>query len=315
MSTADYESSKSGSEVESERESDTNVQAPLSMEEIALFRAMARREIGIKEKSFVVPRQHPIFSGESFDLEPFIMEMELVHNKETSKANRSNPAFITKLVPYFKEKSAVQTWFKMWATSKQKSKAPLTWQGLVVALREKHGAYEEPRKRFDQCYELTQVNDIQSYIQAKAESALLCPEMTPTLELYGFIKGLRDDFKSHVNLHTPKALSEAIQHAIAFENSGAAESTSRKKQKLSEPKNMQKVANSQQRRKLDGEKPSDNMSKDGKIALNELRAIRKLGYCFKCGISKHSVSQCNAQDNLVKDFQSRIDALKKRINT
>ena len=108
------------------------------------------------------------------------------------------------------------------------------------------------------------------------------------------MEGLRDDFKSHVNLHTPKTLSEVIQHAIAFENSGAAESTSKKKQKLPEPKNMQK---------------------DGKIALNELRAIRKLGYCFKCGISKHSVSQCNAQDNLVKDFQSRIDALKKRINT
>ena len=61
------------------------------------------------------------------------------------------------------------------------------------------------------------------------------------------MEGLRDDFKSHVNLHTPKTLSEAIQHAIAFENSGAAESTSKKKQKLSEPKNMQK---------------------DGKIALN-----------------------------------------------
>ena len=85
MSSAESDTSTSqDTNVESDTtdHSDAEDVKPLSSEEIKLVRLQ------------LVPRGHPIFSGEPADLEPFIMEMELCHENDTSYENH-NPGFLT----------------------------------------------------------------------------------------------------------------------------------------------------------------------------------------------------------------------------
>jgi hypothetical protein len=301
--------------------SETHAEPPLSNEEIAYFRMMARREFGNHPKlastKFRVPRDHPVFSGSSNELEPFVMEMELLHDKETKNGDEDNPSFITKLVPYFKAKSAVHSWFKMWASSKKKKGQCLSWNGLVTSLREKYGAYEQPRKRFEEFFDLSQTSDIQSYIAAKAEAALLSPEVNPTLELYGFLRGLREDYLNYVNLQCPQTLEAAQQSAIAYENSGSANTTTPKKiRKVTlETKPTAKPSTPITPTSDRKRKSTSNLSRDGEQALMELREIRKRGLCFKCGQSKHKLNECQADDGVIQRYQTKINDLKTRINS
>ena len=279
---------------------------------------MARREFGnhAKTTKFSVPRDHPIFSGSSNELEPFIMEMELLHDKETKNGDDNNPSFITKLVPYFKSKSAVHTWFKMWASSRKKKGLRLSWNELVTSLREKYGAYEQPRKRFEEFFDLSQTSDIQSYIAAKAEAALLSPEVNPKIELYGFLRGLREDYLNYVNLQCPKTLEAAQQSAIAYENSGSANTaTPKKNRKVTfDPKPLTKPSITSTPTSDRKRKSTSNLSRDGEQALMELREIRKKGMCYKCGQAKHRVNECKADELVIQAHQSKINELKTRIN-
>lgn len=108
MSSAESDTSTSqDTNVESDTtdHSDAEDVKPLSSEEIKLVRLQLRtvlRDLSNKRNggqasnkpTFRVPRDHPIFSGEPADLEPFIMEMELCHENDTSYENH-NPGFLT----------------------------------------------------------------------------------------------------------------------------------------------------------------------------------------------------------------------------
>ena len=55
---------------------------------------------------------------------------------------------------------------------------------------------EQPMNRYEEYFDLKQTSDIQSYIAQKSEAALLSSDLTPTTILYGFIKGLKQEYKN-----------------------------------------------------------------------------------------------------------------------
>jgi len=180
------------------------------------------RETIRKENRFQVPKEHPVFNGESEKLEAFIMEMELTHAKETTgeMASRHNSEFITKLVPYFKADTAARIWFKMYASRRAKSGSCLSWKKLVRDLRRSYGAFDQPDIQFEDYYDMAQRTlDVKTYIAKKCEAALMSSDLTPRLLKFGFIRGLNTEIKNYVKLQKPNSLEEAQRAAIDFGNS------------------------------------------------------------------------------------------------
>lgn len=265
-----------------------------------------------KHDVFKVPREHPIFSGASCDLESFLMEMELLHGEYTNtNPAKHRPDFITKLTTYFKEGSAARIWFKMWASSRRKAREILSWETLVEGLRKNYGAYDQPRVRFEEYYELKQNTDVQSYIARKAEAALLTNDLTPATILYGFIRGLKENIRNYVNLQCPTTLEEAQEAAIAFENSVRRQPVGSSNNKSEEPKGNLK---NNKRKNADSKKEDNgNMTKRQRQALTELRNLRK-GKCFICGQEGHVKENCSADSAMKEKHQQQIRKLKEAIN-
>lgn len=289
---------------------------PLTSEEIDLIRESFRSRMlsntpkKTARKEFKVPREHPVFSGNPQDLEPFLMEMELVHGRETNPGTRHDPHFITKLVSYFKDKSAAKSWFKMYATSCLKKNLHMSWKQLVRDLRKNYGAYDQPRSRFEEYYEMKQTGNIHTYIAQKAEAALHTSDLNEKTELYGFIRGLKEKVQNYVNLQRPNNLKEAQEYAVAFENSLSNKGSKRKGENDEETDVKKKSRTEDSKRKTREKGSLDNNKKE---ALKEIRKLRE-NACFICGKSGHSRDACDSSHEIKKAFQAKIQKLKETLN-
>ena len=313
-----------------QREKDLKAKQELSAEEIELIRMQLRSKLNPKKKSatassrkskkevFRVPKEHPVFVGETDQLEAFIVEMELTHSKETTgrNADRHHPEFITKLVPYFKEGTAARIWFKMYASRRSKANKKLTWKRLVRDLRLNYGAFDQPDIQFEDYYDMMQGSmDVKTYIAKKCEAALMSDDLTPRLLKFGFIRGLKSDICNYVKLQKPDSLEDAQRIAIDFENSMKKSSSSKKQPSVSD--------NGKKKDKRDGDKQeghrkrpresADKMSESQKKALDELRKLRK-NKCFGCGLDGHRREECKTDKAIVKKHLERVAELRQKIN-
>jgi Zinc knuckle len=311
-------------EPEDENEAIGKEAQPLTQSEIIAMRMMIRRELmeikrGSKERAeirlrkaapFQVPKEHPVFDGDPANLEPFIVEMELVHEKETrgKAAGKQNTSFITKLISYFKDGSAAKTQFRMWASERQKNKKILSWNALVDNLREIYQPYDQGYKAYKKFWELKQSGDIKSYIASKSEAALQSADINPAISLYGFLHGLRSDFRNYVNLHRPGSLEEAQKHAIAYENSGSAEKSFKRLRENSSNQHSQDTSDKGKKKK------KIKRTADQEAALKEIRSLRDKDSCFKCGETGHKAFKCKASEKDTEAFQQKIANLKERMN-
>ena len=177
-----------------------------------------------KRLRFKVPKDHPTFSGRPEDLDQFIMKMELQYEEYTDSVQKEAhlPHFICKLGGHFEKELGADWWFYTWARGKRKRNEPCTWLGLVEAMREQFGGVDQERLRFNEFIDLKQgaMESVTKYMSQKAKLALQC-EVSNKIQLYGFIRGLRSDIQSYVNLQRPKSLDEAQKHALTFEASTA----------------------------------------------------------------------------------------------
>lgn len=302
----------------------------LTQEEIALIRMQLRRELGNHQlenlemgkrdqRVFRVPKEHPVFDGEPENLEPFIVEMELTHAKETNGRARDehNPDFITKLLPYFKEGTSARTWFKMYASRRTRLGVKLTWKRLVRDLRGSYGVFEQPDLQFEEYYDMQQSkDDVKTYIAKKCEAALMSEDLTPRLLKFGFIRGLNPDIRNYVKLQKPTTLEEAQRIAIDYSNS--------MKQKRHKPEHGGKSERNQSERNQSinsNSRPRKRNREDEvklndlqKKALSELRKLRK-DRCFNCGMQGHRREDCKSDRAVVKKHRDMVTELRNKINS
>jgi Ty3 transposon capsid-like protein len=319
---------------------------PLSVEEIALIRMQlrenlvtrserdrARGKLEVKPepaaKEFRVPKDHPVFDGDVDKLEAFIEGMELTHAKYTtgSARNKSNPDFITKLLPYFKEGTPAHTWFRVYARKRTKAGLKLTWGRLVRDIRASYGVFDQPDTQFETYYTMMQKgDDIHTYIANKCEAAMMSDDLTPNILKFGFIRGLDPDVKKHVKLRKPKTVEDAQREAIEYENSTGGKaakksSSARMASKVSRGNGNghgsgngrrsgsdNNSSNGRKRNRDDGNK----LSGDQKEALEELRRSRR-NKCFGCGKDGHRRDDCKASENEIASFQEKVNKLKSKI--
>lgn len=275
----------------------------------SLLRSQAKALEGIRAKQrssvggrFKVPRDHPKFDGSRTMLEEFVLEMELSHSEYTSgnAARQHKPEFVNQLVSYF-EKEA-RTWFRLYASRRNRAKLELTWEKLVRDLRKDFGGRHEAETRFNEFLALKQKSDVNTYISRKTEAALLAEaDLTPRTRLFGFLSGLRADVQEYVRLQCPKKLSEAEEMARAYENSQL-----NRKRKISHGSGEEAMGLKKRRDEKGNE---DRLPPEKLKALVEIRALRK-NRCFGCGQAGHRREECSADDRTKQHFQERIDKLK-----
>lgn len=280
-----------------------------------IIKLLEGKEKKKKKITFKVPKEHPIFDGNPKNLELFVREMEFTHSEFTSgeNAREDTTEFIKKLVPYFKTDSGVCAWFKMYASNRHQAGKKMSWKKLVRDLREQYGEHDHHRARFEDFYDMAQVDDINTYITKKKEAALLAPEVTPRIHLFGFMRGLRDNIRSYVDLQRPDTVEEAEQWAKAFERSLT------KKRKLA-PIALEDIRDKEtltkKAKKLHPEKKVDKnkRSSEQENALQELRAIKHRGVCFACGNKGHRAGECNASSETQATFSDKVNKLKSILN-
>lgn len=284
-----------------------HVQLKSLIEEQTNFRKENQKST--KREVFKVPREHPMFSGEPTELETFLMEMEIQHENYTSRksASKHHPEFILKLLPYFKRGSAANIWFKMYASERRKKRLTLSWEKLVRDLRNSYGTYDQAQNSFEKFYELSQTADVQTYIAQKSEAALLAEDLTPKIELYGFLRGLKENVKNYVNLQMPSGVKEAHDYAVAYENSlGAGNGKKSARKRTSDEAECTQA--------LKKSKTRDHKESGVKQGvLKELRLLRS-GKCFLCGVPGHIREKCTASEEIKSKFQAKIRELKGKLN-
>lgn len=264
----------------------TNLDLPVGTTQDTFNQLMAnfnakQKELDQVKDNFRVPREHPVYDGLPENLEPFLVEMRLLHVTETGKYNEDKhlPLFISRLVPYFKAGSAVRIWFKTYASERLVNEKRLTWKKLVRDLRIKFGVIDQPGKIFESFWSMTQKDDVQSYIARQSELALLIPNLPEFLRLYGFIRGLKQRIHEYVKLRAPNTIEEAQKHAIRYEKS-IANSVNEKKsiEKVLRPPNvsksiMESTNKVNGKRQRDGEKVNLNADQKKNIKHIERNAI------------------------------------------
>lgn len=297
----------------------------LTAEEIALLRMQLRDRIGAKQAArtfqggegrskFKVPKEHPVFDGEPEKLELFIMDMQLSHEEWTMgrMGSKHNPSFIMKLLPYFKAKSSVALWFKMYASERRQKKKNLSWNQLVKDLRKDYGVFDRPEKLFETYWDLKQTGSVHDYIARKKAAALLAKDLLcEQLLLFGFIRGLKVNVETYVKLQKPQTLKEAQKYALVYENSNSNKNPSNKTSENSGQLGGQGKSGSGQKRK----RPTsgDTMSDAQRTALSDLRALRKQG-CFSCGKPDHKRDQCKSDNDTKSKHMFVVKSLKDKIN-
>jgi hypothetical protein len=295
--------------------------APLSPEEMALFREYIRTKINRinpkendksveKQRSFKVPKDHPVFDGQPENLDKFIFDMKLGHARWTTgdAAQQDNPDFICQLVTYFKVDTPTRRWFQLYVMDRRRLKKKLSWNKLVTKLRKDYSVFNRPGVLFKRYWDLKQNKlPIHSYITEKKSAALLVKtELSDDIILFGFIEGLRPDLRKYVTLQKPKTIVQAQKHALLFEESlidldlTPAVNVNRKPDK---------------RKRSDEPKANDtknDMTSTQKKALQDLRTLRK-DRCFKCGSKQHR-ENCDATSVVRDGHQKEISRLKGVIN-
>ena len=286
-----------------------------------------------KRPRFKVPKDHPMFSGRPEDLDQFIMKMELQYEEYTDSVQREAhlPHFICKLGGHFEKELGADWWFYTWARGKRKRNEPCTWLGLVEAMREQFGGVDQERLRFNEFIDLRQgaMESVTKYMSQKAKLALQC-EVSDKIQLYGFIRGLRSDIQSYVNLQRPKSLDEAQKHALTFEASttngqkrstkpnngesknggqnsgGSGTGSGTNNNKSSGTRNVVDKSNASKEKSRSDPKALTQRQKE---ALEEIRQLRK-GKCFACGQTGHESRSCTAPQATKDSHQERISKLK-----
>ena len=272
-------------------------------------------------RDFRVPKEHPIFVKPE-EVEKWIMDMELLHSEytNTEMGNLDNPNFITKLVMYFDEEWGARSWFQIWATEKRSMNEALTWSGLKEALHKRYSGFDQPRLKFDWYIDMVQSFDVKRYIANKAEAALHCEGLSDQVKLYSFIRGLKKDIQSHVNLQRPKTLEDAQDSAIAFENSRALPRLPPSRSKTPREDAPSKPPGND-RKRHDREEPETNQNpkrpryrtSTQQEALEEIRRLKD-GTCWGCGKPGHSRHACISTPEEQNAFKERIDKLKEKVN-
>ena len=286
-----------------------------------------KREAGGAQKKvkFKVEKGHPMFSGKPEDLDQFIMKMELQYEEYTDSVQREahNPNFICKLGGHFEKELGADWWFYTWARGIRKANQPCTWNSLVEAMRKHFGGVDQQRIRFNEFIDLKQgLETVSKYMAQKAKIALQCEALNDNIEMYGFIRGLRPDIHSYVNLQRPQSLGEAQQHALTFEASMATNGQPQRSALRQTPsgtnnggtKSGKSVKNSGTGSGTSGKETTKNrdskkLSPRQQEALEELRQLRK-NKCFACGNEGHQSRDCSAPQATKDSHQERINKLK-----
>ena len=74
----------------------------------------------------------------------------------------------------------------------------LSWEKLARDLRKNYGTYE---------HRLQQNTDVKTYIATKSEAALLADDISPNIELYGFLRGLEENVKNYASLQPAASIN------------------------------------------------------------------------------------------------------------
>lgn len=272
-----------------------------------------------KRDKFKVPKEHPVFDGDPEKLEIFIMDMQMTHEEWImgKRANKHNPGFIMKLLPYFKPNTPVALWFKMYATERRMQKQFMSWNMLVSDLRKEYGVYDQPEVLFENFWELKQTGSVQSYIARKKAAALLAKEhLTESLTKFGFIRGLKGPIRNYVKLQKPRTVERAQKYAIAFENSSGRSRRSITMDHDDDGENVSPKSSggrSEKGNRKRNRSDEGGMSDKQRKALKTLRQMRE-HKCFGCGEEGHRKDSCKADRKVKENFQANIKALKETIN-
>ena len=272
-------------------------------------------------KIIQLPRDHPVFDGSSANLESWIMEMELTHQAFTNmyvKDSNQKP-FISQLVPYFSPGSAVQSWFKLYASERVKKNLKMTWNKLIRDLRKNFGKFDQPEQIFEDFYMLQQEGSVKEYITKKNSLAVMCMgDLNENVKYYGFVRGLKPRIREYVKLQQPKSVEVAQDLAIAFENSlikpiGRVNSDGPHQATRPARDRVPKERVDRDQRNINGKRTGGNMSKNKEKLLDEIRKLRA-NRCFDCGEQGHRREECHATDELKQSFQKKIQKLKLMMN-
>jgi hypothetical protein len=321
-------SESSGSDTDEEEmesnEISSDIQAPLTQDELKIFRQTMSRlpvpetnkhKTKKEPKTFKIPKKHPVFDGQPGELDSFIVEMNLLHGDYTTgvAASMNNVDFMRKLVEYFADGSDVREWFKMYVVERQRDKRTLSWALLVKNLRKDYGVFDDPEVLFEQFWSMEQgMGSIQAYIANKKRAAILSQKnLTTDLLKYGFIRGLRPDVNKHVRILQPGTVERAQQMAIAYEGSIHKPEMRTKRRNTMERKRPREH-DPNRRKPLMMHAVNDARVRDNN-ALSELRRLR-VDKCFVCGLSGHRRENCDSTQEIKEQHASVVANLKARIN-
>jgi Retrotransposon gag protein len=96
-------------------------------------------------------------------------------------------------------------------------KTPLTWEIIRTAMRKYFAPPNEDRRLQDEWANLRQHGTVFEYVSVLTALAMRIPELSQTLILDKFIRGLKPKTKIEVELRDPKALDEAYRLADRFD--------------------------------------------------------------------------------------------------
>lgn len=188
-----------------------------------------------------------------------------------------------------------QLWYRLQCLRVEGDDAPFdSWAAFVTALRQQFTTINIIKRARDRLANLRQYRDVQRYVFEFNSLCLKIPDITISEKMDRFIRGLKPNIRKEIELREPETLEEAMSMAERVDNIHSA--TYFNPRLSSFRSNSRPVNNSSGPTPMDlgAMKTSDRRENKGpgRLTPEERERLRKIGGCFYCRQTGHTLDQC-----------------------